>query len=380
MKIAFINYILAQNVVGVEKKIKQQAKCSPDSFHFYIVNRYTSKMDDGVHLLKIDKKYGYYDLFLRKFEIIENTVKLPDYNAVVVRYPYADKSGIKFTQKYNVISEHHSDEVSELKGNLFKSSSAATKLSSLIRLILEYRYGKHYRQICSGIVSVTDELKQKQLERAQKNLPSLTLPNGIDVESIRKTGFKLVSENRLDMIFVIGKWAPWHGLERLVESVQNYRGPFELNLHVVGDVPTAYVNQNRSDKIIFYGIKIGENLDNIFLSSNVAISTLGLHNKRMQEAASLKTREYAARGIPFILAYHDADLMNVEPAKKFFMVLPNTNTPIQFEKVIDFILELPSKHQSINELSGYMRKYALENMDWRPKMRRYYEFCEQLNS
>jgi hypothetical protein len=110
---------------------------------------------------------------------------------------------------------------------------------------------------------------------------------------------------------------------------------------------------------------------------NLAISTMALHRKRMTEACSLKTREYTARGIPFVLAYEDPDLAMVEEERKFFLSFPNDDSPFSFDRIIDFARSITESGESI---SAYMREYAFQHMDWGSKMRAYVEFVRGLFS
>ena len=112
----------------------------------------------------------------------------------------------------------------------------------------------------------------------------------------------------------------------------------------------------------------------------MAVSTMGLYLKKLREAASLKTREYTARGIPFVLAYDDVDLGEVDEDKKFFLKLPNRDEGIQVQDIIGFLEGINKKFAKPSELSEYMRQYAFENMDWRPKMKRYLEFCKEIKA
>lgn len=377
MKIAYLNFILARNLIGVEKKISQQAKLSPAGFDFFILNRFVDRKQGNVNLIKI-KSGDYYSYLFRKFELIEQTINLLGYDFVVLRYPLADKTCLKFVEKYNVISEHHSDEIPELKSNIIGHTPIHLKVASLVRLLLERQYGKRYRERCKGILAVTDELRHKEVNKIKVDMPSMTISNGIDVESIRKTGFKKPDESGLNLIFIASRLSPWDGLERIIESINNYKGKYRIKLHIVGDIKPSDIKMKPVEKVIFHGIKEGGQLDQIFSEMNLAISTMGLYSKNLREAASLKTREYTARGIPFILAYEDVDLRDVNEHKKFFLQLPNKDETIQLDMVVKFVEDINKRFNTPSDLSGYMHRYAFEKMGWKTKMQKYLEICEQI--
>jgi len=380
MRIAYVNFILTKRLVGVEKKVNEQASCSPNNFDFFLLNRFVHGKNGRVNLVKIDHSGNYYDYLFRKFDLIEKSIDLSKYDLVTLRYPLADRSYRQFVHKYNVISEHHSDEIPELKSNIIGHSPIQLKIASFVRLVLEYKYGRNYRGKCKGIIAVTDELRRKETAISEVQIPSIAISNGIDVEAIKRTGFNPLDGRSLDLIFVASRFSPWDGLERVIASIEDYKGPWTIRLHIVGDIKPSDTGRSKGENVIYYGIKRGAELDQVFSRANMAVSTMGLYLKKLREAASLKTREYTARGIPFMLAYDDVDLGKVGEDKKFFLKLPNRGEGIQIQNAIEFLGDLNKKFAKSSELSEYMRQYALKNMDWRPKMNRYLEFCKEIGA
>jgi len=377
VKVAYVNFILTRELIGVEKKIRQQARLSPEGFDFFILNRFVNRDHGRVKFLQLPSRATYRALLFRKFDLIEKTVDLAPYDLVILRYPFADGSSMSFTDKYRVVSEHHSDEIPELRSNLLGSSPVQTKLASLARLVLEYRYGRAYRKRCRGLIGVTDELRRRELKGLSPSMPSLTAPNGVDVSSIRKTAFRRLEGKTLNLVFVASKLSPWDGLERLLQSLNRYRGDLRIDLHLVGDMNPGEIRTGKTS-CKFHGINEGEALDRIFSQMHLGVSTLGLYVKKLREASSLKTREYTARGIPFMLAYDDTDLKGVNPDASFFLKFPNRKGPIDMERVIRFVRRIHERYPHPSDLSDAMRRHAFEHMDWKPKMARYERFCRQI--
>ena len=54
------------------------------------------------------------------------------------------------------------------------------------------------------------------------------------------------------------------------------------------------------DKVIFHGALFGAELDDVFNQCQFAIGSLGRHRSGITRIKTLKNREYATRGIPFI--------------------------------------------------------------------------------
>jgi hypothetical protein len=59
--------------------------------------------------------------------------------------------------------------------------------------------------------------------------------------------------------------------------------------------------------------------------ATIAIGTLGLYRKKMDEACPLKVREYLAFGLPVLAGYEDTD---VPAGADYFLRLPNDNAPL----------------------------------------------------
>lgn len=378
MKVAYINFILSESVLGLHKKLREQSRCAPQNIDFYLLNRFRDGKHDRVKYAKINDKILPYNYILQKFNLIERSIHLNSYDYVILRYPFADKSCLGFVKKYNVISEHHSYEIHELKANLINKSSAKIKLISLVRLLLEYKYGTRYREQCKGIIAVTDEIRCKEIAKVKQYLPSIVISNGVDVDAIKMTSYRPLKTKSLNMIFVASNQLPWHGLKRILTSIEKYEGEYDITVDVVGYMKSSTVNSLNRGKTIYHGVKDGIELDEIYLKSNVAISTLGLHLKNLKEAASLKTREYTARGIPFILAYDDPDLNEVDEQRKFFLKFSNDKKILDIDRIVGFLASIAKRHNRPDEFSRYMREYAFHKMDWAVKMKKYVEFCSQV--
>ena len=164
--------------------------------------------------------------------------------------------------------------------------------------------------------------------------------------------------------------ALWNSLNRIIESIENYENNHKVELIVCGHNIVGEVQEKIFIKHLGYLNK--EKVDEIINEVHVALSTMALYNHGLQEASSLKTREYFARGLPFIYAYTDPDLN--EEAKEFSLELPNDDSLIDMEKVIEFA----EKALGDNALPKKMRKYAEEHLDYGVKMKKLYQELQRL--
>lgn len=196
---------------------------------------------------------------------------------------------------------------------------------------------------------------------------TLKIQNGVEVEKIT---LKKSSENIKGIINLIGvaNVSPWHGYDRVLKGLKLYyeSNPM-LNLHIniVGDgiaLPELrnYVITNQLEHLVtFHGSKSGEELDSLFSNNDIAIGSLANFRHGIFLDSSLKTREYCARGIPFIKSSRDHDFQEVP----FVLTIKDDDSPVDFYQVIDFYQSL-----SFNELPKTMREYALNQLTWDRKI------------
>ena len=386
MKIAYV-ILIGSNKIGVEKAIKEKANAlisiGATNVDFIVLNPTRNQKDGIVKYIQYKRKIfplTYYNRIFKRYSIIEENVNLNKYDYIILRYANADKSGIDFVNTYNIITEHHTDEISEYLSKLNTKLSNVLRINQKIRLNLERKYGAAILQGCKGLIAVTDEIRKVELNRIHSKIPSIIIPNGINVKSIKFTGFKRFDGKNLDIAIVANHLSPWHGLDRFINALNHYKNDVNILLHIIGNINMTDLKNITSNfkRIKFYGSKTGAELDDILSKMQLAISTLGLFRKKMKEACSLKTREYTARGLPFILAYNDPDLDHVNKNLKFYLLLENNDSPIDIKKVINFVYQL-NNDPKMKDISNYMRQYAFEHMDWKVKMKNYLQLIDKIN-
>ncbi|WP_373106439.1 glycosyltransferase [Fusobacterium mortiferum] len=196
---------------------------------------------------------------------------------------------------------------------------------------------------------------------------TINLSNGIDVNKISLINKEQKKE--ISFLMVAGL-AFWHGVDRFLYSLLQYRkngGKEKIKFHIVGEgTETSKLkkivedNIELQDIVIFYGFKSGEELDEIYNYSDIAVSSLGFSRDGTEKGSTLKVREYCAKGLPFILGYKDTSFIGNE---KFIYNVPNDESLIDISKVIKWYKSLEYTHKEI-------RKYAEENLSWDNQMRK----------
>ena len=173
----------------------------------------------------------------------------------------------------------------------------------------------------------------------------------------------------------------WHGIDRFIRGLHehnaHYANSTKIVLHIVGDGPglphlkDLTNNLGLNENVIFHGFKSGKELDEMFDMCHIALDALAGFRKGLTEISSLKSREYCARGIPFIASSRDADFPD---GWEYVQKIPDDESSIDMNLVIDFA----NRVMADPEHPQKMRKYAEEHLDWMAKMKILKEFLESL--
>ena len=357
---------------GIEKKLYHQynaiKRLGLNDFEIVALNTRFNGQKTGIQFVKL-RDIMRYARGYALYNFMKNLIE--PYEKLVLRYPTVDLSFFflkDIIRSMPVFTEHHSKEVFEVSVN------AKSVLKRKLSIFFENHFFRPALGEIKGVIGLTNEICAYELKRLGKTKPAVVIPNGVDVENVPFTKFRKFDGKNLNMIFISGNFQPWQGLDRIFESLLQFKNrSLNLKLYVVGNVNEetrkliSQVNTLKNIEIEIAGVLTGEKLDSIFTQATIAVSSLSLYRKGMVEACALKTREYTARGIPFILGYDDPDFKEDED---FFMRLPNTSGLFDFDEVIDFALKVSANP----EISNYMRNFAMKRLDWKTKMLKMWEF------
>lgn len=180
---------------------------------------------------------------------------------------------------------------------------------------------------------------------------TIRISNGVDFDSIPIHQYQAPQDGSIHLIGV-AEVHIWHGYDRLIAGIgeyyQNTPNPRRVFFHIVGGVhPNERYRANAyhpgmqaiidkygiQDYIIFHGQLFGIELDKIFNLSCFAIGSLARHRSGITVIKTLKNREYATRGIPFIYSEHDSDFDN----RSYVLKAIPDESPINVQQILDFI-------------------------------------------
>ena len=110
------------------------------------------------------------------------------------------------------------------------------------------------------------------------------------------------------------------------------------------------------DRVIFHGQLFGDALTDVFNQCQFAIGSLGRHRSGITVIKTLKNREYATRGIPFIYSEQDSDFDH----QPYVIKAPADESPIDIQQIIDFMNHFHIKPEEIRK--------TVEHLTWKGQM------------
>ncbi|MHC1690810.1 MAG: glycosyltransferase family 1 protein [Bacteroidales bacterium] len=235
---------------------------------------------------------------------------------------------------------------------------------------LKYRFifllNRLFRNKLKGLVDRAVTFTDYEYIHGVKTIP---ISNGIDFKEIPLRSSNREITDALNMIGV-AEIHYWHGFDRVIKGLgEYYKNPQDIKVifNIVGDGFDQDINLlhklvsqlNLQEYVHFYGSKHGKELDTLFEQSDFGIASLARHRTNITKIKTLKTREYAARGIPFIYSEIDDDFENMP----YILKASADNTPIDIEKIAGFVKLLKLSPADI-------RDTIVNKLSWKVQMQK----------
>lgn len=228
-----------------------------------------------------------YYRWLKSLEMETDIYLLRHYSNDPLEYYFIRQS------KNPVFLVHHTLESEEL---------ATSGVLSTVRILLENYWGKKSIEASSCVIGATQEIVNYELSRiGSKDKPAILYPNGIKYRDQKLT---LEGSKKPEIIFVAGSFAPWHGLDLLLDDIRESKDDFTL--HLVGNISKDLEKQiNQDSRIKIHGFMDKTQIEKLSSHCQVGLSSFGLSRINMQQACTLKVREYLELGLPVYAGYSD---------------------------------------------------------------------------
>jgi hypothetical protein len=304
----------------------------------------------------------------RQRGLLDNTVRsvleqlAGAFDLLYLRYPGASPglAHIVDTWGYKLVLEHQSKEVEERRvvAREHPFGLRPTALLTWLQhgvwpVFMERRHGPSIRRGVLAGVSVTPEIAEHQRTLGERL--TFVVGNGIQTVSFVPRQIQHRDPSALHLLFMKGGSGQvvWAGLDRLLAGMDAWQGrsPRPI-LHVVGKPDPALIG--RTD-VRQHGYLNGAALDAVFDQVDIGINHLGLHRIGLAWSSNLKTREYIARGLPFVHATRDADIGDAP----FAFTVPADDGAVDIGELVIFadrVLGYPDHPCAMN-------RFAKEHLD-----------------
>lgn len=282
------------------------------------------------------------------------TAHISKEDRIIIRYPFASRGLLELVSKWGkqVFLEHNTKEESEaiitqrrawkLNGLSFSMSFLRYTWSTWItKKTQENVLGPLVLSKVAGGICVTHEIAEYEASR-YKGYSTYTMPNGIDRISPHSTSLTWNGRS-LNLVMILGSFSEWHGVERLVRKIENVEKlGLKVEIDIIGldGISFLPIKNTSFFRVNFLGIKSEDEIERLMPNYHLAIGSLGLHRIKLKEACPLKVREYWANGLPVILSYNDTACINHIEMEKWVIKMPADESPINWEKVKEYIENL----------------------------------------
>jgi glycosyltransferase involved in cell wall biosynthesis len=199
--------------------------------------------------------------------------------------------------------------------------------------------------------------------------PTIHISNGIDFEQI-KIKSRINDTCKEFHLLGVATMHPWHGFDRAIRGLIEYnrQSPtLTVYLHLVGYGVPELVDSYKQlvedgdlgNKVIFHSALYGDELDRMFDIADFGVGSLARHRSGITIIKTLKNREYAARGIPFVYSEIDEDFEKMP----YIFKAPADDTPLDIQALIDF-------YRSIDVSPANIRASIEKTLSWKVQMQR----------
>lgn len=195
-------------------------------------------------------------------------------------------------------------------------------------------------------------------------IDTVSLQNGVTIEDNPVRNIREKSDTIV--MLAVANFCFYHGYERVLEGMSNYyqsEQKYKIYFDMVGAGSERkyyeYLVKKYclNDYVRFWGIRLNEYLTDNYNMADIGIAPLGMYKENTVYASPIKTREYCARGLPFIYGYTDTGFTGEEI---FVSKVSNDSTPLD----MNIVVELYERTIGRNDIIDGMRERTSSLFTW----------------
>lgn len=199
---------------------------------------------------------------------------------------------------------------------------------------------------------------------------TINISNAIDFSSVPLANRAPVNNKTFNLLGV-AEVHFWHGYDRVIAGLASFYKDkdrdIDVHFHIVGAGAQADLAQLKEittkfgmgEYVHFHGNRHSKELDEFFDMADFGIASLARHRTGITNIKTLKNREYAARGIPFIYSEIDEDFEHMP----YILKAPADESAIDIYRVVEF-------KKRLNLTPGQIRESIKGKLSWDVQMKK----------
>lgn len=239
---------------------------------------------------------------------------------------------------------------------------------------------KYWRNHVHGLIDyIVDYSDSKEIFGCK----TINIFNGIDVNFVSKRRYKPHGDD-INLIGV-ALLARAHGFDRIIHAINRYdesKCCKRIVFHIVGEgdakreLVTLTKKLELENKVIFHGFKGSSELDEIYDIADIGVGALALHRRiKDQKVSSLKTKEYCAKGLPFITCENDGAF--IAENFPFAYIIGQNEEEIDLYALVEWYTKLLEEYGGNEKMAETIRDYASRNLAWAQQMKKVFTYIRR---
>ena len=319
------------NLDGVPKKILSQCKALGASFDvdllYYFGGAVHLRSLAGGESRNLGTGRSKLDVLRLAADVVQN------YDSMYIRYPRSDYLLLRLLKRARKAGLRIAMEIPTYPYDMEGFETLRGKVING----LDRMFRNRLHPYVDRIVTYSDD-------REIFGIPTINTINGVDFDVVKCDESPVDVQNRIDLIAVSAMFRV-HGYDRLIRGLHHYYrngGKRNILLKLVGkgdayDSYKALVEEfGLQDHVMFCGSLFGSDLDEVYRANAVGINSLAIHRQGLVKESTLKTKEYAAKGLP-VLSSSYVDAFSEEGNRRFALRISPDETPVDVERLVEFV-------------------------------------------
>lgn len=322
-----------ENLDGVPKKIISQCKALGRDFAVELIYYNQGQVRLRELTAGNEKLLGKATSKLDVLRTAGDLVEKGGYGCMYIRYPRSDYLFLRLLKKAKKLGLRIAMEIPTYPYDLEGHETFKGRIING----LDRHFRKQLHRYVDRIVTYSDD-------REIFGVPTINTINGVDFDVVKADDTPVDTARQIQLVAVSAMFRV-HGYDRLIRGMHEYYkngGSRNILLKLVGK-GDAYGEYHQlvedfglQAHVEFCGVRFGDALEEAYRGSALGVNSLAIHRQGLEKESTLKTKEYAAKGLP-VLSSSYVDAFSTEGNARYALRIPPDETPVDVEALVAFV-------------------------------------------